>query len=247
MELNRTPEPNNLFLGELFDWNREGEDRWLRLARLVIRRLKLPWSIRRIPDPLSQMTTAEMRLNLWHFAAQTLAYDVPGDFASFGCFDGKTAVIYQKVLDGYGSTRRLHLYDNFKSSFHLHDTDLHAEVDLNFKSAGVRPGVIHAGDFRETLPSALPGELACLDIDCGCGGDPDLHAATLLHVLEHVYPRMTPGAVGVLTDYHVRGMTRCPDYNPGVRHACDRFFASRAEKVVPLWAGAYAQAYFRKR
>ena len=75
----------------------------MRGSQVLLGWAKVPWLLRRAMDPNSEMTTVEVRLNLWHFATQTLAYDVRGDFAAFGCFDGKTAVIYQKVLDEFGS------------------------------------------------------------------------------------------------------------------------------------------------
>jgi O-methyltransferase len=166
---------------------------------------------------------------------------------AFGCFDGKTAVIYQKVLDEFGSDRRLHLYDHFRVGFHLQGRDIRAEVERNFRDAGVRPPLIHEGDFHQTIPSALPAEIACMDIDCGYGGDPDLHEVTMLHLLEHIYPRMTAGAIGILMDYHEPARSPCRDCSPGVGRACRKFFANRAEKVSPIWAGEYPQGYFRKR
>jgi hypothetical protein len=67
------------------------------------------------------------------------------------------------------------------------------------------------------------------------------------HCLEHAYPRMKPGAVGVLMDYHdpertVEGW----DCNPGVKEACDRFFRHRPEVVQMLYGKEYSHAFFRK-
>jgi len=238
---------NNLFLVDSFDWGRRNEGKWMRRAQSLLARVRIPWLLRRAIDPNSEMTTVEARQNLWHFAMQTLAYNVRGDFAAFGCFDGKTAVIYQKVLDEFGSDRQLHLYDHFRIGFHLQGCDIRAEVERNFRAAGVRPPIIHEGDVRLTIPSALPAEIACMDIDCGYGGDSELHEATVLHLLEHVYPRMTPGAIGILMDYHELDVSPCRDCNPGVGRACQKFFANRVEKVSPIWAGEYPQGYFRKR
>jgi O-methyltransferase len=238
---------NNFFLVQLFDWGSRDQGKWMRRTQALFRQLGLPWLLRRALDPTCDMTSFEVRQNLWHFATQTLAYAVPGDFAAFGCFDGKTAVIYQKVLDDFGSPRRLHLYDHFQTGLHLGEADVRAELEKNFREAGVRSPVIHEGDFHATIPAALPAEIACMDIDCGTGGDPLLHEATVLYLLEHVYPRMAPGAIGVLMDFHEPGVTTCPDYNPGVGRACRKFFAGKPETVHSLWAGEYPQGYFRKR
>jgi O-methyltransferase len=51
----------------------------------------------------------------------------------------------------------------------------------------------------------------------------------MLHCLEAVYPRMSPGAIGVLMDYHDPERTlRGWDCAPGVKQACDRFLPSQA-------------------
>jgi len=237
---------NNLFLVQLFDWGVGDEGRCLRCVQAFLRRVGVPWILRRSLDPTRDMTNAQIRQNLWHFASQTVAYGVKGDFACFGCFEGKTAVIYQKVLEHFGDGRQLHLYDHFQCTFHLRDGDVRGALERNFESAGVRQPVVHNGDFRTTVPASLPAEIAFVDIDCGCGADPGIHEANVLHLLEHVYPRMSPGAVGVLMDYHEPGTTTCADYNPGVGRACRKFFAGKPEKVHSLWADEYAQGYFRK-
>jgi O-methyltransferase len=63
--------------------------------------------------------------------------------------------------------------------------------------------------------------------------------------LQHTYPRLPPGAVCVIDDYCDPSFS---DWNflPGVKKACDEFFADKPEKVAPLYAGFAAQGYFRK-
>src|SRR5687768_11957934 len=142
---------NNFFLTRLFDWDdrRAGmacANRWLR-------RLQIPWAIRSALDPKAAMTTVEQRLNLWHLAQQPLAYDVPGDYVELGCFDGKTAVIFARALEGSGPGRELHLYDHFQIGFHLTGRDIKNELLENFRQAGCPPPVLHPGDFRTTIPA----------------------------------------------------------------------------------------------
>ena len=237
---------DDFFLTRLFDWGRHDGGPWMNRANRLLRRLKIPWTIRRALDPRANMTTLEQRLNLWHLAQQPLAYDVPGDFIELGCFDGKTAVILARVLEESGPGRQLHLYDHFQIAFHLPGCDIQEMLLENFRQAGCTPPVVHAGDFRATVPAQLPERIAFAHLDCGCGGDVDQHRATVIHLLEHVYPRMPHGAIGVLMDYRDPARPGAPSHNPGVSLAAQEFFKTRPEKMIGLWAGEYAHGFFRK-
>lgn len=237
---------DNLFLAKLFDWNTRPEGEALHFAQRVMRKLGSPWRLERAMNPQRDMTNFAQRANLWHFASQVIAYGVPGDFAEFGCFDGKTAAIFQKVLSEGAPQRRLHVYDHFQIGFAMTGRDIRAELERNFAEAGVPLPVIHEGDFNETVPAQVPAQLAFVHIDCGFGGDPGAHAATVKRLLEHAYPRMAPGAVGVLMDYYEDGRSSGADFNPGAGIAARSFFADKPEKVSALWAQEYTHGYFRK-
>ena len=215
-------------------------------ANRWLRRLKIPWTIRVALDPKAEMTTVEQRLNLWHLAQQPLAYDVPGEYVELGCFDGKTAVIFARALEESGSGRQLHLYDHFQIAFHLHGRDIKSELIENFRQTGCLPPVLHPGDFRTTVPAELPAQIAFAHLDCGFGGEVDQHRATVLRLLQQLYPRMPRGAIGVLMDYHDPALDEGVSHNPGATLAAREFFEGRPEKMIGMWAGEYAHGFFRK-
>lgn len=237
---------DNFVIVKHFDWGTDSEEKRPEEVRELARQLGPKWRVERAMDPASDMTNVAQRANLWHFASQVIAYGVPGDFVEFGSFDGKCGVIFQKVIDATDPMRRLHLYDHFQFEFNLTGRDIQSELKRNFASASASPPVIHVGDFEDTVPDELPETLALVHIDCGFGGDPEAHAEAIERLLEHAYPRMSPGAVGLLMDYHEAGRSEGPDHNPGVAIAARRFFSDKPEKVSLLWAGEYSHGYFRK-
>jgi len=237
---------DNLVIVSHFNWAPPPRSQLVRTVEWLSRRLGLAWRIERAMDPQRDMTNLAQRENLWHFASQVLAYGVPGEFAEFGCFDGQAAVIFQKVIDELDPSRRLHLYDHFQISFALTGRDIRQELVRNFEKAQATLPVIHEGDFNDTIPGQLPEQLAFVHIDCGFGGDPRAHEEVVYRLLEQAYPRMSPGAVGVLMDYHEAGRSTGTDFNPGVGVAARRFFEDKPEKMSLLWTGEYTHGYFRR-
>jgi len=237
---------NNGFLVQIFDWEQRLTSIFPRILNKLFSLMKTPWVIRRGTDPGKDMTNVEQRLNLWHLSSQTLAYGVPGDFAELGCFDGKTAVIFARVIEHFAPDRHLHLYDHFRISFNLTGRDIKQELLDNFQIANCPAPVIHNGDFIDTIPKELPDAIAFAHIDCGFGGDVGAHKLTVLHLLQHIYPRMSPGGIIVLMDYYDAATGAKVDVNPGVALAAHEFFADKPEKVSALWANEYTQGYVRK-
>ena len=233
-------------MAQAFDWGWQRQGRRLELANRLLRAIGSSWTVRRRQTPFSHTTTLEQRINLWHLASQPIAYGVPGDFVELGCFDGRTAVIFARVIEELDPTRRLHLFDHFGVGFHLGGQDVEAEVRRNFEIARCAPPVIHCGDFATTVPTELPERIAFAHFDCGFGGDEMAHRATLTLLLEHVYRRMAPGSIGVLMDYCGPAEGNARNCNPGVGPAADSFFADKPERIVALWGGEYAHAFFRK-
>jgi O-methyltransferase len=64
--------------------------------------------------------------------------------------------------------------------------------------------------------------------------------------LEHVYPRLSRGAVVVVDDYCDPSVLERNNILPGAKKACDEFLAGKPEKMTVLIAGPEAHAYFRK-
>lgn len=237
---------NNFFVAKSFDWGWRRQGRALGLANRLLRAAGSSWTLSRSLTPFSHTTTLEQRINLWHLVTQPLAYGVPGDLVELGCFDGRTAIIFARAIEQLAPDRRLHLFDHFQVGFHLGDQNVEQAVRRNFKVEGCAPPIIHRGHFDETVPSALPGQIAFAHFDCGFGGDVPAHRATLGYLLSHVYPRMSPGAIGVLMDFHDGTIDEARNCNPGVAPAAAEFFADKPERIVPLWGGQYAHAFFRK-
>ncbi len=240
------PVRDNFMLADHFEWGRQHGGPRLRWWNALLGRLRFPWILQGRLDPSRDMTSLEQRINLWHLAEQVLACGIPGDFAEFGCFDGRTATLFGRLLVEGGGGRRLHLFDHFAVAFHLTGRDIEAELRENFRIAEAGRPTIHRGDFQETVPARLPGLVAFAHIDCGFGGDPEAHRRTVLHLLEHLLPRMAPGAIGVLMDYRHADRHEVAEYNPGTRRAADAFFAGRRETLTCLHAGEACHAFFRK-
>lgn len=237
---------NNAFLTQLFDWRQRDKEGIRYVVNRVLRRLHISWTVSRSMNPASDMTNVEQRLNLWHLVSQPFAYGVQGDVVELGCFDGKTAVIFARVIEHIAPDRHLHLYDHFRIGFNLIGRDIQQEVFSNFQTAGCKIPIIHNGDFMETVPSELPEHIAFAHIDCGFGGDIEMHKATVLHLLQHIYPRMPQGAIGVLMDYYDPAVSAGLNFNPGVTLAAHEFFSDKPEQVNALWANEYSHGYFRK-
>lgn len=217
----------------------------LRILNRLLRALRLRYRLTHRYDPCLHMTTVEQRVNTFHLLDQVLAYQVPGDVVEIGCYLGHTAVLLQQLLQRYPAPRTLHLYDDFAWSGHG-ARDVRAECEAAFRNAGLPLPAIHPGRFEQTLPDQLPATICFAHFDCGVGGDRALHARVLHEALTHVYPRMAPGAIGLLMDYHHPRASAQPDYNPGVADACGEFFRHHPEDIIPLYGGEYSHGFFRK-
>jgi O-methyltransferase len=200
------------------------------------------------------MTTIEQRINLFHLLSQVVVYGVPGDAVEVGTHEGVTAALFMTIIARLDSKRTLHLFDVFRDP-------PESVVREHFKSLNLPEPIIHRGWLHETLPAELPEQIAFFNLDLGPGRSPDTFAGDIGHALAAIYPRMTPGAVGVLQDYcdpaaydrpgyHFPGLIRSTKYwnhYPQVKQACDEFFRDKPEKVHPLFAGNYSHGYFRKQ
>jgi len=214
--------------------------RWMHRVNRLLARAGLRAEVVPMPDHAVHMNTPEQRMNFYLLGLHVVLSGVEGDWAEFGCFSGQSAMVFQKVLDRVPSGRRLILYDSFKTRFRLVRA-VRAELVDNFRLQALTLPVIEAGDFEETVPARLPDRLSLVHIDAGTGQDPAVHEKLILFLLENVYPRLSPGGVIIFSDYHDSAQTvRGFDSNPGVKRACDRFFADKPETVYTLYGNQYS-------
>lgn len=212
----------------------------------VLRKLGINIEFRKRPDGVSEMITVEQRINMFHLVSQVLIYEVEGDLIELGCHTGQCAAEMQAIIENYNPQKQLHLYDKFNLK-PIKLKQIKNKLIENFKSANLRLPVIHEGFFEETIPMQLPKKLSFIHIDCGFGGNSLEHKNIMLHCLKDIYPRMTPGSVCLLMDYHDPEKTlRGFNPNPGVKLACDEFFKDKSEKVYILYGNHYSHGYFRK-
>jgi O-methyltransferase len=192
------------------------------------------------------MMTLEQAANLQHLLHSVLLRNVKGEFVEVGCYVGQTSSVITGVLDAQEQRRPFHVYDLFTHMLGGR-MDVRKVFERNFADLGLPLPTIHEGDVLQTLPAQLPGSIAFAHIDLGVGGGTDRHSALIAHALRSIYPRLAQGAILVLMDYHVPGVTvNGGDVNPGVRIAVDAFFQDKPEKPVTLYGGAYSHGYVRK-
>ncbi len=205
-----------------------------------------------IPDPYllglakRSKCSAEQRSNLYLLADQILAFKVPGDFVELGCHEGQTARVIASVLEHHHADRAFHVFDDF-----LYDAsgngNVRERLELHFQKSGLNRPLIHQGDFWVTLPDQLPTEIAFAHFDCGVDDLPEFHCQRMARCLQAVYPRMVPGSIGVLMDYHDHDRTAGGgNAHPGVKMSCDHFFKEKPECIQILYGGRCSHAFFRK-
>ena len=196
------------------------------------------------------MVNIEETININHLLNHVVWSDIPGDVVELGCHEGYTSITIQKTLDQSNSNKRLHVYDSFEGvplpdkvdGTFLKRGDCDTTRDRlvnNFRMFGVRLPEIHAGWFKDTLPTQLPEKI------CFAHLDGDLYSS-ITESLENVYPRLSRGAIVVVDDYTDPEVHSIHNILPGVKKACDDFFRDKKEKVNVLIAGERSHGYFRK-
>lgn len=217
-----------------------------RVAAKLVNKLRVGAYLLPDLDPTTQMSTSEQRINLWHLAEQVLAYEVPGDFVDVGCFDGKTSSLLARILQETQAGRTLHLYDSFEHRLGT-ATDPKTALQTFFTEQGLPAPCLHEGRFENTLPSQLPDTIAFAQVDCGIGGDPEEHTKVIQHCLEHLWPRLSPGAICVVQDYHDPASgSGSINYYPYLRAVVDSFLTPRGVRAYALYSGKYSHGFFRK-
>lgn len=203
-----------------------------------------------------QMGSVEFRMNIFHLLRHVLIQGIEGDLVEIGCHAGESSVILQRIVQELDATRNLHVFDSFQGVPSVDDADecVYRQGDMsasqeqlirNFDRLGLNKPFIHGGWFEETLPVYLPGRVAFALLDA------DLYKSTR-YALHELYPRLSSGGICLIGVYwdpitQVRMTTDVKYKSPGVKKACDEFFADKPENVGILLAGNYTSGYFQKQ
>lgn len=193
------------------------------------------------------MSDIDRLVNLYWAIGQTLHFDVEGDVVEIGCHAGGTSVFLKMLIDNFAPGRDLHVYDSFQGmpkpgtqDAYLVEGDRSSTVQQlaeTFAHYGLPLPRIHPGWFEETLPSQLPPRIAAAYLD----GD---FYDSIMVSLKEVWPRLSPNGIIIIDDY--ADLDRAPNAFaklPGVKLACDDFFADKEVKPFVLVGGvtlAYA-------
>ena len=248
---------DNAFIAQFLKWDCRHPTPGMHRINTVLRKLRT--GVQLAPPSFSwAMANVEARMNVFHLVSQTAAYGVPGDVVEIGCNSGESSIVIQRVLNQYAPEKVFHAFDSFEGLPELNGQDAKDAVyqrgsmsakrqkfDDNFRAVGMQPPMhVHKGWFEETIPSKLPERISFALIDG------DIYSSTK-HVLPHVYGRLSKGAIcmfGIYYDPSVfpRETTPGTYTSPGVKRACDEFFADKPEKVSVLYANEYSNGYFRK-
>ncbi|MEO8150103.1 MAG: hypothetical protein ABI723_20870 [Bacteroidia bacterium] len=198
------------------------------------------------PNPKIDMSTVEQRINMFHLLESALTWGVEGEVVEFGCYAGQSAMLFQKVIMHFDKHKTIYLYDSFEATFGR-PRDVEAELRNNFSHALLHNPVVIRGKLEDTVPLNLPEKISFAHIDCGIGIDQFIHKNLIIHLVNNVYHRMSTGAVCMFMDYYDKSKGHHGrDFNPGVKPACDEFFADKPEKVSALYGNQYSHGYFRK-
>lgn len=246
---------DNAFIATTFDWDHRTPKDWQRVVNKVLRKMGLRAHLKPLPP---QMANVEARMNLFHLLEQTVVNNVPGDVVDLGCNAGDSTIVMQKVLTALAPEKEVHAYDSFEGLPDLTDNDAKDGVYSKgymaaglgmfrhkFKALDLKMPHVHKGWFQGTIPSELPSAISFALFDG------DLYESTR-HLLEHVYPRMSPGAIGMIAVYYDETIFPRKGLaggykSPGVKRATDEFFKDKPEKVHLLYANEYSNGYFRKQ
>jgi O-methyltransferase len=219
---------------------------WARFANRVLTKLRAPVHLQCRFDYREDMVSVEQTANFELLITQLLQAGVSGEFVELGCYVGRTASIFAKLLMRHDATRALHVFDRFDIELGG-SKGIRAQFEANLRATGCPVPAIHQGDLFETVPAGLPESIAFAHIDLGVGSDTGLHERLVNHALEHAYPRMSPGGIIVVMDYHIPGLTvHGYDANPGARAATDRFLSGKTERPHLLYGGPCSHAFIRR-
>jgi O-methyltransferase len=202
---------------------------------------------------IDDCTNVEKMMNIHLLLLQTIRMQIIGDIVELGCFRGTSAALLQKTLEMTESDKRLHVYDSFQGlpdrierdctdGLFLKGGDLKTSSSVIrrlFNERNLRLPEIHEGWFSDTLPNQLPSSISFAHLD----GD---FYESIMDSLVYSYPKLSRGAVVVIDDYCDPSVINVHNKLPGVKEACDVFFADKIEKVNVLLCGGQCHGYFIK-
>ena len=187
------------------------------------------------------MSDIDRLVNLYWAVGQALHFGVEGDVVEIGCHTGGTSVFLQMLIDNFAPGRRLHLYDSFQGMPEPGPKDAYLvkgdrpstaeQVHETFAHYGLPVPEIHQGWFADTLPGQLPPKIAAAYLDS------DFYDS-ITTSLSAVWPRLSPNGIIIVDDY--ADLERAPNAFaklPGVKLACDDFFAELETKPFVLVGG----------
>lgn len=163
---------------------------------------------------------------------QALNATAGGAVVEFGCYAGTTSLFISRLLGKRGEKRDFHVYDSFEGLPEKQHKDESRAGDqfvagelcvtkkqfiINYKKAGLSLPYIHKGWFNELSDSDLPGAIAFAFLD----GD---YYESIMTSLQHVWPRLVPGAVIVVDDYANEAL-------PGAAKAVDEWLQTHPAKL----------------
>jgi|TARA_Y100000310_G_scaffold334739_2_gene415133 O-methyltransferase len=203
-----------------------------------------------IPNHFLWMGKNQRRV-FFRLLRQVIKRKVSGAILEVGVAEGHTSAFIARVMRHLNCKKEFHVYDSFKGmpapSIEDGEDNMLSEGDLAVKKGkykcvfrnmtdGELP-IIHEGWIENTMPEELPEKIAFAYIDV------DFYKPTL-HALNSIYPRLSPGAVVVIDDYHHPQL-------PGIAPAVERFFADKPEEFIVIppcedYTDNKSQAYFIK-
>lgn len=177
------------------------------------------------------------RLHTMIWAAEN-CLSVPGDFVECGVWHGFSFAVITEYLRFEAIKKQLYLYDTFRGipdAFNsenrpneIYHQETEADPDATVKQ--VRkvfarfPNVeIVQGIVPDSFAQACPDAISFLHLDMNS-------AASEIAALEHLYDRLSPGAIIILDDYGWTGYA-------AQKHAEDAFFGTRGQMVLELPTG----------
>ncbi len=156
--------------------------------------------------------------------------ELPGDVVEFGCYQGDSSVIFQRILEENKASKKLWLYDSFaglpkKSEFdassageNFQEGELpasKAELIRRFKKINLRVPIIRKAFFEELSEADLPEAISFGFLD----GD---FYQSIRTSLELSAPRMEKGGILVVHDYNNPEL-------PGPARAVEEFLKKRRD------------------
>lgn len=180
------------------------------------------------PIITDQIEMAELRVILTELD-KVQSRQVRGDVVEFGCYAGTTSLFLTRLLS---SGRTLHVYDSFEGLPEKSKADespagmqfKKGELEIskrtfvqNFRRARLDLPHVHKGWFADLKPNDIPDQIAFAFLD----GD---YYESIRMPLEHIWPRLSPGATVVVDDYQNEAL-------PGASRAVDEWLKTHPARL----------------